>query len=82
MIYTITRTLGDAIAATLTRSGEFVVNPSDEERAVFTDYDAALEATVSLQVKHDLKRTARTRLIAWSHCLKLHKAAQYSVLAS
>jgi hypothetical protein len=55
MIYTITRTLGDAIAATLTRSGEFVVNPSDEERAVFTDYDAALEATVSLQVKHDLK---------------------------
>ena len=55
MIYTITRTMGDANTATLTLSGDFVEKPEQGQIAVFSDLDAALQATVSLQVKHDLK---------------------------
>jgi hypothetical protein len=55
MIYTITRTMGDTAMATLTRSGEFIVNPKEDQIEAFTGFDAALEATVALQVKHDLK---------------------------
>jgi hypothetical protein len=54
MIYTITRTLQGTATTTLSRGGEFVLNPLEADVAVFKIFDEALTQVVGLQVKHDL----------------------------
>jgi hypothetical protein len=54
MIFTITRTFSGAPTEWLLNDGNFKVKPKEEEIKVFDQYDKALDATVELQVKHDL----------------------------
>jgi hypothetical protein len=55
MSYTITRTFTGAPTEWLILDGSFKAEPIDEkEIKVFDQFDQALDATVELQVKHDL----------------------------
>lgn len=75
MIFTITRSYSGIPAEWLTKDGSFKAQPTEDELKVFAQYDEALDATVGLQVKHDLTQIKSPCTYSLNRLTELPKAS-------